>query len=211
MVQLFKTAGPKQSVAATGAVNPFLPPASAPEVEEVMETDPIMGDEISMTGLQDPAALLIPAGAEPQPVAPVVAVTTRTTWLVGASGGVGVSTLASLANEHVVDAAALEPMWQGKALIVAATHPAGLAAARALAVANAAGELLYDVAGLILVHDRPRLSKATATLAKGIGRMFPLTLVVPYEPSWREPGVTPTASSLRLKRTLGAINKFTEK
>ena len=176
-----------------------------------METDPIMGDEISMTGLQDPAALLIPAGAEPQPVAPVVAVTTRTTWLVGASGGVGVSTLASLANEHVVDAAALEPMWQGKALIVAATHPAGLAAARALAVANAAGELLYDVAGLILVHDRPRLSKATATLARGVGRMFPLALVVPYEPSWREPGITPTATTLRLRRTLAAINKLTEK
>lgn len=176
-----------------------------------METDPIMGDQVSMTGLQDPAALVVPAGAEPKMQAPVVEVTSRTTWLVGASGGVGVSTLASLANRHVVDAASLEPIWQGKALIVAATHPAGLAAARALAMANATGELLYDVAGLILVHDRPRLSKATATLARGVGKMFPLTLVVPYEPAWREPGITPTVTSIRLKRTLAAINKLTEK
>lgn len=186
--------------------HPFLTPRPVPDVEEELDNDPILGREVSRKGLQSPPP------AAPPPVldlsaAPIIS--SKTLWLIGAHGGAGVTTLASLAGQNVVDSAVVDPLWQGKALLVAATHAAGLEAARQFARDAAGGDLFYDLLGIVLVHDQDKLSKARATLAKGVARMYPLAFSVPFEPSWREPGIAPRASSIRLKKTIQRINQLT--
>lgn len=182
--------------------NPFLPAPEEPELVETLEDDPILGADESAEGLANPRAL---RNVTPLPEPTPPAITAESVWLVGASGGVGTSTLARLAGGGVIDGGVTAPMWQAPAYIVAATHPAGLDAAAELARANARGELAYEVRGVVLVHDRPRLSKATANQARAVGRMFPVFMTVPFEPSWREPGIVPAAATVRLRRVLKTI------
>ena len=132
-------------------------------------------------------------------------ITAETVWLVGASGGVGVSTLARLAGETVVDGGVHAPAWQAPAFVVAATHPAGLEAAAELARANARGDVDYDIRGLILVHDRPKLSRATVQLAKQVAGVYPRTMTVPFVPAWREPGPVEIPKNVRVQLVLAAL------
>ena len=132
-------------------------------------------------------------------------ITADTVWLVGASGGVGVSTLARLAGETVVDGGVHAPAWQAPAFVVAATHPAGLEAAAVLARENARGDVDYDIRGLILVHDRPKLSRATVRLAKQVAGVYPRTMTVPFVPAWREPGAVEIPKNVRVQLVLAAL------
>ena len=81
---------------------------AAPEVveeEDPMEEDPILGSRDSIRGPQNLQQRLAEEPVtEEEPAAPVD-VSQATLWLVGASGGVGTSTLAELCSEQVVDAA----------------------------------------------------------------------------------------------------------
>ena len=139
------------------------------------------------------------------PAAPSPAITPDTVWLVGASGGVGVTTLARLAGDHVIDGGVHEPAWQAPVFVVAATHPAGLEAASELARANARGDVAYDIRGLILVHDRPKLSPATVQLAKQVKGVYPRTMTVPFIPAWREPGLPEIPKNVRVQLVLAAL------
>lgn len=197
----------------TEHTHPFLPPpAPEPETDTDPEQDPILGNNDSLPGVKDPGSALAgtlahaPTKAVPLPVK----ISSRTLWLVGACGGAGVSTLVSLLDGGTVDAAVTAPVWQGRAMIVAPTHPAGLAAAHALALANAKGELLYEVLGIIWVHDRPTLSPGTVKEAQRIGRMFPRIHTLPYEAEWREPGRDIKPRQIRTKNLLRKLNKLTQ-
>ena len=144
--------------------------------------------------------------------AATVDVSQATLWLVGASGGVGTSTLAGLCSESIVDAGVQEPEWAGRALLVCSTSATSLEAAAQLARKSATGQLPYELVGLVIVHDRPknRITKPTLTFARSVARMFPVAMTVPYEPSWREVGVTPSPSSTRLKTVLRKIHKIAQ-
>lgn len=131
-------------------------------------------------------------------------VTSETVWLLGASGGVGVSTLATLAGENVIDGGVHAPPWQAPVFVVAATHANGLEAAAELARANARGDVAYDVRGLILVHDRPKISKASVQLARSVAGVYPRTMTVPFIPGWREPG-SPEVNNVRVRLVLAAL------
>lgn len=146
---------------------------------------------------------------EAEPATPV-AVTSATLWLVGASGGVGTSTLAGLCSENVVDESERRPTYAGRALLVCSTSASSLEAAQQLARKSASGQLPYELVGLVIVHDRPknRLTKPTLDFARGVARMFPVAMTAPYEPFWREVGVTPQASGTRLKSVLRKIEKI---
>lgn len=183
--------------------NPFLPAEVPVEVPEEIEPDPILGNAVVVEGLGAPRMARDVAPAAPVPPAP--AITPDTVWLVGASGGVGVSTLAGLAGGNVVDGGVHEPAWQAPVYVVAATHPAGLEAAADLARANARGDVAYDVRGLILVHDRPKLSRATVQLAKQVAGIYPRTMTVPYIASWREPGPPEIGKNVRVQLVLAAL------
>lgn len=190
----------------------FLPPPEPPpEVTPAPEYDPIVGNREFLMGVQDSSKALADQlrATEPEPVPPPVKVSQRTLWLVPASGGAGVSTLISLLGEHVVDATMQPPVWSGRAIIVAPTHEAGLTAAEQLARAKARGELVYDVMGIIWVHDRPKLSDTTARETRRIGAMFPKLWSMPYEATWREPGNDKTPSRHNTKLLIRSLNKLT--
>ena len=192
--------------------NPFVAAPEVIEEEDPMDEDPILGARESIRGPQNLQQTLAEEPvAEEKPAAPVD-VTQATLWLVGASGGVGTSTLAGLCSGSIVDAGVQEPEWAGRALLVCSTSAASLEAAAQLARKSATGELPYELVGLVIVHDRPknRITKPTLTFARGVARMFPVAMPVPYESSWREVGVTPAPSSTRLKTVLRKIHKIAQ-
>lgn len=177
-----------------------------------MEEDPILGSRDSIRGPQNLQQALAEEPVPAEEPAATVDVSQATLWLVGASGGVGTSTLAGLCSESIVDAGVQEPEWAGRALLVCSTSATSLESAAQLARASATGQLPYELVGLVIVHDRPknRITKPTLTFARSVARMFPVAMTVPYEPSWREVGVTPSPSSTRLKTVLRKIHKIAQ-
>ncbi|WP_454115738.1 DUF6668 family protein [Microbacterium lacticum] len=183
--------------------HPFLPAPAPIEEPDVIEDDPILGASIEQAGLGAPRMARDVAPASPVAEAPTI--TSETVWLLGASGGVGVSTLAALAGDSVIDGGVHEPAWQAPVFVVATTHAAGLEAAAELARANARGDVAYDVRGLILVHDRPKLSRATVQLAKQVAGVYPRTMTVPYVAAWREPGTPEIPKNVRVQLVIAAL------
>ncbi|MFJ6003603.1 DUF6668 family protein [Arthrobacter sp. NPDC092385] len=190
--------------------NPFITaPEVAPE-EDPIDDDPILGHRESLRGPQNIQQTLAEEPVKETEPAASVTVTTATLWLVGASGGVGTTTLAGMCSDNVVDESDQHPTWAGRALLVCSTSGSSLEAAQQLARKSASGQLAYELVGLVIVHDRPknRLTKPTLDFARGVARMFPVAMTVPYEASWREVGATPQASGTRLKSVLRKIEKI---
>lgn len=187
------------------------PPETVEEDTAAPEYDPIVGDRGFLPGVQDSSvALADPQHAsEPEPPTAIVEVSQRTLWLVPACGGAGVSTLAGLLGEDTLDATLHPPVREGRAVIVAPTHPAGLAGAEGLAMAKARGELIYDVVGIVWVQDRPKISTATARECRRIGSMFPKLWSMPFEAAWREPGADPVPHRHNTKTLVRTLSKFT--
>ncbi|WGD37579.1 DUF6668 family protein [Lysinibacter sp. HNR] len=192
--------------------NPFVIPPPEPVAIETLEDDPILGGALSINGVLDPSTLgHIETPSVNVPTPPHRVSLHGTVWLVGTSGGAGVSTLAQLTDPLIVDSMLSTPLRGGRIIYVAATHGLGLARAKTLGIALAQSRTHYQPVAIVFVHDRPDLSKATVRLASGIGRMFPRSFSIPYEPSWREPDSDLTVRSVRLTRTITAINKIAQK
>lgn len=173
--------------------------------EDALDDDPLVGTRLWQAGVQDPAAVRArpispPApehAAEPAP---------DSIWFVGASGGVGTTTLARLAGDGFADAGDFEPVPGARVFVVAATHAASLDAAAALGRRLADGHLPWRVLGLVLVHDRSKLPVATVRRARAVGRMFPKYLTLPYAPAWRDE--TPTrATTVRGRQVMHWLTK----
>lgn len=192
-----------EAVPVKPAGNPFIRVAEPEQPHEVVEPDEILGDVVEREGLTAPHMVRDAAPAEPAPQRPFL--TPESVWLIGASGGVGVSTLASLAGGRVIDGG-LHPAHAGAPVyVVAATHAAGLEAAASVARSNARGEITVQILGLILVHDRPKLSKASIQLARQIASLYPRTMTVPFMPAWRDPGTPEVGNNVRVKRVLSSL------
>lgn len=189
--------------------NPYLRPATPAPVFESLPVDPIVGAGLHMPGLSNSQAVRGVAEAPPAPTAPVVS--PDTVWLLGASGGVGVSTLVALGGGTLVDGGQFAPPWGASTYAVATTHPAGLEAAAELARAKARGAVPFEVLGLLLVHDRPKLSKPTIQLARSVASLYPRTMTIPFMPSWREPGDAERETNVRIRRVLATLTKRSTK
>ena len=190
--------------------NPFITAPEVVEEEDPIDVDPILGARESVRGPQNIQQTLAEEPVEEEVPAAPVPVTAATLWLVGASGGVGTTTLAGLCSERIVDESDQRPTWAGRALLVCSTSGSSLEAAQQLARKSASGLLAYELVGLVIVHDRPQkaLTKSTRRFALGVARMFPIAMTVPYEPSWREVGATPQATGTRFKGVLRKIEKI---
>lgn len=189
--------------------NPFIALPDVEPEDAPIDDDPILGVRESVRGPRNLQQTLASEPVEEEPEVAPVSVSSTTLWLVGASGGVGTTTLADLCSANVVDEAEHDPVWGGRALLVCSASARSLEAAQQLARRSAAGTLSYELVGLIIVHDRPknRLTKPTLAFARGVARMFPVAMTVPYEPSWREVGVIPQISSTRLKSVIRKIER----
>ncbi len=183
--------------------NPYLRPAEPAPVFESLPVDPIIGNALHVEGLSHALSVRGVAGRRPRPQPPQT--TPDSVWLVGASGGVGVSTLAELGGDLLVDGGLFAPPWGASTYVVAATHPAGLSAATEFARAKARGEVAFNVLGLLLVHDRPKLSKPSLQLARSVAGLYPRTWTVPYMPAWREPGDGERVTNVRVRRVLASL------
>ncbi|WP_133082945.1 DUF6668 family protein [Arthrobacter sp. B1805] len=190
--------------------NPFITALEVAPEEDPIDDDPILGHRESLRGPQNIQQTLAEEPVKETEPAASVTVTTATLWLVGASGGVGTTTLAGMCSDNVVDESDQRPTWAGRALLVCSTSGSSLEAAQQLARKSASGQLAYELVGLVIVHDRPknRLTKPTLDFARGVARMFPVAMTVSYEASWREVGATPQASGTRLKSVLRKIEKI---
>ncbi|WP_152915944.1 DUF6668 family protein [Arthrobacter sp. RIT-PI-e] len=194
----------------TSQGNPFITPLEIVAEEDPIDNDPILGTRESVRGPQNIQQALAEEPVEDEAPAAPVAVTAATLWLVGASGGVGTTTLAGLCSERIVDESDQRPTWAGRALLVCSTSGSSLEAAQQLARKSASGLLAYELVGLVVVHDRPQkaLTKPTLEFARGVARMFPIAMTIPYEASWRDVGATPQATGTRVKSVVRKIEKI---
>lgn len=123
-------------------------------------------------------------------------------WVVGATGGAGESTIASL----VPGAQAAGHCWPGLAtlgptypvLLCARTSMHGLTGAQDAAAQWAAGQLPdIHLLGLVLLADAPgKLPAPLAGLAKVVAGGVPRTWTLPWVPSWRTAAPADDAADL---------------
>lgn len=154
--------------------------------------DPVLGESLVLGGmaLVDPFTADTAADLAPSAQARV--------WLVGASGGVGVSSLATWCGEVVAEG--FDPArWDGlpgfstaggwyggvpvgaPVWIVARVDPRSLEAARVLAGRWSRAELPWTVAGLVLAYGPEGTGKKAVNTAKAISRLFPQTVSLPWQ------------------------------
>lgn len=176
----------RHAEASAPAVNPYaLPPVEAEE-EEVLELDDVLGSAIST----DQRPFDQPRGAGLCPVA----------------GGVGVSTLVEYADGALEEPSA-ERSYAG-VILVATTAASHLREAKRLLQRGATADGA-QVMGLVLVHDRPKLSPATAAFAKTLRGMSPRLWMVPYVPGLREPVEDRVKVPLRYRQVVTDLVKVT--
>lgn len=190
-------------------------------------TNPWTGTQTAVnTATAEPPALLAaqtstgPRHPQPSVTAPdqvdrlPVRRTERTAalWLVGAHGGAGESTLATLDPGWAPAGHAWPRPAEGKApaVVVARTHHAGLAAAQRALRQWAAGLLPWiELHGLVLVADAPgRLPKPLRDLALVVGGGAPRLWRIPWSEDHRlgEPATDePSKSERRLHTELHAL------
>lgn len=192
--------------AVNGGSNPYVRrEGAAPVSDDVLDDDQLVGTHLWQTGVQNPAAVRARPVSPPTPEH-VAEPTPDSIWFVGASGGVGVSTLTRLAGDGFADAGDFEPMLGARVFVVAATHKASLDAAAAVGRRLADGHMSWKVLGLVLVHDRAKLPAATVRRARAVGRMFPKYLTLPYVPAWRDEEPT-RATTVRGRQVIHWLTK----
>ena len=164
---------PARPIAPAG-VNPFVMP---PEEEEAgpdpIDNDPVLGTAASLLGRTGHEEFMAGTGL----------------WLVGAAGGVGVSTLAAACGAHVHDSAHSEPPWGSPVVVVTSCTRTGLEAAQQLVRDSQAGTVPWEAVSVVIVHDRPtnfvskdcrRLARTVLRMVKGGG------YTIPFLPELRE-------------------------
>ncbi len=138
-------------------------------------------------------------------------------WVVGAHGGAGASTWAGLLGAGDAGRAWPAPPAGSvaRALVVARTSAAGLAAARAAALEWLAGDCPgVELVGLILGADAPgrRTPRALAAALEETSGAFPTVVRVGWQEAWRlaaDPGQARRSRSIRVRRVVRAISKIT--
>lgn len=195
--------------------NPFLPPPVEVAPTEVVEPDPVLGDDVEVTGPSSPVhspragERALAVGENDAPVnVPLGGVA-----VVGLHGGAGVSTLSALLGGDVIDAGTQLPAGnpyvpgRPRVLLVSRTHSRGLSAAEEVTTAWSHRELPdLDVIGLVLVDDGPKLAPVTRQAVSRLLRMTPHGWHIPWVEAWRTAS-TPSPSGVRMPRTIKSIQR----
>lgn len=193
--------------------NPFLPPEAQPAPIEVVERDPVLGDDVEVTGPSSPIHAPRDAGDRPSVLEPPtpIPLAEKNVAVVALHGGAGATTLSMLLHAGVDDAGTQLPAAnpyvsaRPRVLFVARTHARGLEAAETATTAWSHGELpAIDLVGLVLVDDGPKLSSQTRHAVARILRKTPHGWHIPWVEAWRTTAA-PAVSGVRLPRTLKSI------
>ena len=181
---IFGAFGSKNSVKEQETVNPFSLPEKVEEPVEELSLDEILGS----------AASTHFTSSSPQ----------SSTGLYPVAGGVGLSTLvnASLGGLQ-------EPTGSYAHVILVATTAADHLLKAAALLRKGHTPEGADIIGVVLVHDRPKLSKPSIAEGKKVVRMATHGWVVPYIPALREPGEPVTKFPKRFQTVVTELSKMT--
>ena len=160
--------------------NPFVRPTEQVEAEPAVDNAPLLGDKLELNGA---TTVLGDQSLAPEKE-PVPATDEHGLVLEGVAGGVGVSTIAALCSERVIDTS-LAPAVDGAGkVLVTSISAAALQRAEYLRSIDTGG----SYRGVILVHHRriEDVSKGTKNRAKRVARMFPKAFEIRYEPTWAD-------------------------
>lgn len=176
------------------AINPFVRPVTTIEAEPDLDRSPILGDQLTMVG----ATHIVSQGHEPAEDTDAVAEGVEYLNLIGASGGVGVTTVAAACSDRVIDTGESSLVEGASGVVVAAVTRRSLAAAERLRVNDSSNTLR----GLILVHHRRHedVSPQTRAYAKRVARLYPRSFEVRYENRWPDTDGPVTASWAHKRR-----------
>lgn len=186
-----------------------------PAEEPAIEDDVVLGSQVETSGPKRPLARR--DESEPAPRLPVVESTsTALVRVVTTHGGAGGSTLADLLGDALADdAGAFWPMahpWvpestDGRILLVARTHRAGLLALREVLTAWHADAYRsgLPLMGVCLVDDGPRMEKSQIAEIKALTAMSPHGWHVPWQESLRTIAPSEASLSARVKWTLSRV------
>lgn len=189
-----KYRGKERAETAQENANPFVRPVTTVEAEPDLDRSPILGDQLMMMG----ATHMVSHDHEPGNDVPGAAPDAGHLNLIGASGGVGVSTIADVCSDRVIDTGEMDPVEGAAGVVVAAVTRHSLRAAEQLRVDDAANTLR----GLILVHRRRHedVSAETRSYAKRVARLYPRSFEVRYERRWPDSTGPVTASWAHKRR-----------
>lgn len=193
----------------SGDSNPWVTSGPSPRNDQETRLDstpPLRREVIRGPSAPQPATVQIPKGADRLPTRQVAV--GASIWWLGAHGGAGESTLASLALESQSAGHAWpipsDPRSRNRIVVVARTNYAGLMAAQDVAREWASGATadLIDLLGLVLVADAPgRRPKELRQLEQHIAGGYPRLWTLPWVEGWR----TRPASAADLPREYRAL------
>lgn len=183
-----------------GDSNPWVTHGPTPKVDQETRPDsppPLHREVIRGPSAPQPATVQTPEGADRLPTRQVAV--GASVWWLGAHGGAGESTLASLALDSQSAGHAWpipsDPRSRNRIVVVARTNYAGLMAAQHFAREWASGTTAnrIDLLGLVLVADAPsRRPKELRQLEQHIAGGYPRLWTLPWVEAWR---VSPVSAS----------------
>lgn len=175
----------RSKTSAVKAENPFALPEKVEEQEEKMGLDEILGSQASFHFKAD-----FPTSA--------------TTGLYPVAGGVGVSTLVNASLGELT-----EPTGEESHVILVTTTAADHLLKAAALLRQGYTPTGAEIIGVVAVHDRPKLSKATVAEARKVLRMAHHGWVIPYISELREPGEPVTKYPKRFRAVLTELQEAT--
>lgn len=128
------------------------------------------------------------------------------TVLFPVAGGVGLSTLVKASNGALHEP---QPENITSSTILVATTAASHLAKTAALLRQGFAPNGANIVGVVLVHDRPKLSKATIHESKKVIRMTKHGWVIPYIPALREPGTTLVKYPKRFRTVVSELSRIT--
>lgn len=161
MIGIFR----KEKLPEVEVVNPLEITPEKTEPPEELNLDEILGSSTGVHFSDHP----VPEGTSLYPIA----------------GGVGLTTLVRASKGALQEP---DPERISTSTILVATTAASHLAKAAALMRQGYAPNGSTIIGVVLVHDRPKLSKATIHEAKKVIRMTKHGWVVPYIPALREPG-----------------------
>lgn len=190
------------------------PPQPVAEAEQEV-------DQPEWTGAERPQAG-VPAIDQADRLGRVDVPPSDTLWVVGVHGGAGETTVAGWLDAELGEGGSARPTcrrWpvagrgRTRAVLVARTTSAGLAAARYAATEWASSEVPVDVLALILVQDAPgRLPQQLRDECKQLSGAVPRTWKMPYFPQLRlEPNPGQTDAPIGARRVIRSISAHLHK
>lgn len=182
--RLFSLKGSPKKTTPAQVENPFARPIQRVEAEPDLDHAPILGEREKITGAEDFTPSLAQQLEAITNDLPSIATDTECLFLIGATGGAGVTTIARACSDRVIDTGTTKALEGAPVVVVAEVSLHSLHAAEELMI-NASRDG-RKIKGLVMVHRRRAedITQIVRSYAKRVARMYPQAFEVRYERTW---------------------------